>query len=134
MLILVFVFDYIGGEIFFEVFGSNVFYFVAISSIDAFICKYLMTADCGDRAKKYATLSFTSVCLHFIGSQMYLLDINMTFYVYCLWVIMIGKLMLLDKAFSDARKHIGHIASSFYCNMVFWYCHLANSARLEVVK
>lgn len=119
MLILVFIFDYLGGEIMFELFSSSWFYFIAVSSIDAVICKYLMaTANCGDRAKQYATLSFTSVCLHSIGSQMYMFDVDSTVYVYGLWLILFGKLMLLDKALGDARKYILCATSDILNRMV----------------
>lgn len=118
MLILVFILDYLGGEIAFELLSSSPLYFVAVSSIDAFICKYLTTADCGDRAKKYATLSITSVCLHFIGSQMYMFNLDSTVYVYGLWLILFGKIMLLDKALGDARKYILCVTSDMLNRMV----------------
>lgn len=118
MLILVFIFDYVLGEVAFELFNSNPFYFIAVSSIDAYIVKYLTTANCGDRAKKYAILSITSVCLHFIGSQIYMFNLDNTFYVFGLWIILLGKLMLLDKALSDAGKYTLCVTSYMFNRVV----------------
>ena len=106
------------GEAIYSLLGDSFLYFIPISLVDAMILNILIKSKKDYRSILYASLCFLSIILHFIGGAEYIADADMNFYSIGLILILIGKLMLLDKAILDARDYTLNFASDSFNRMV----------------
>ena len=122
LLLFLFLIEYFSGEVVYYALDGDVFlgahgdysksidlsmyYYVAVSSIDFLVCKYLMSVEKGEREKAYFNLSLCSLLANFYGWSIYMLDGSSSAYEAILLAILILKMTLLDKALQDAGRYI----------------------------
>lgn len=130
MLLLVFFVEYVVGEILFELINYHYFmlYFALMVFVDALVCHFLLKFTGGWRTEVYAILSVASIFLHIFGAWVFQFELNDSLYVIGLWVVLISKIILLDKAAKDAGDYLYNFAIRIFRSLVLRNTDSATSA------